>query len=172
MPPAILPRNALWLLLPPIALCALDFGLTAYGQSDSYWAGNYAIVNEASPAFARFLSLHPIVFFGAVMLWIANFSVLIVLLPESFALTLAIAIVIGHMAGAATWLLYQFQSYQSCNLLFLATSGLVVFAFKRGQNADGKPALNWERTGLPKWLRPVVIAALAALPVSWFLIPQ
>ena len=41
MQQAILPRNALWLLLPPIALCSLDLGLTLYGQSTDYWAGNY-----------------------------------------------------------------------------------------------------------------------------------
>jgi hypothetical protein len=168
----ILPRNTLWLLLPPIALCVLDFGLTLYGQSDAYWAGDYSVVNEMSPSFGHFLSLHPMFFLAAAGLWIAIFSAIILLLPEAFALTVLVAIVIGHMAGAATWLAYRFHSYQSCNVLFFVTSGLIVVAFKCGQNADGRSAVNWERTGLPGWARWLVIAALATLPTWWFLIPH
>ena len=172
MEQTILPRNTLWLLLPPIALCSLDFGLTLYGQSDTYWNGDFSSVNEMSPSFARFLAIHPLTFVAAQLLWIAIFSVLILLLPEKLALTLVLAIVIGHMAGAATWLAYRFNSYQSCNVLFLATSGVIVFAFKRGQNNDGRAAFKWERTGLPSWTRWLLIAALISLPVWWFIIPR
>jgi hypothetical protein len=167
----VLPRNALWLLLPPIVLCSLDFGLTLYGQPDAYWAGDRTSVNEMSPSFARFLSLHPAIFLAGGALWIAIFSALILLLPEWLALTVCVAIVMGHMAGAASWLAYQWRSYESCNLLFLITAGLIVVAFKRGQNADGRPAFDWERTGLPGWVRWAVVAALIVLPACWFLIP-
>ncbi len=44
--------------------------------------------------------------------------------------------------------------------------------FKRGQNSDGRAALDWERTGLPGWVRWVVIAALAVLPIWWFFVPR
>jgi hypothetical protein len=27
----------MWLVVPPVLLCLLDFGLTLYGQSDAYW---------------------------------------------------------------------------------------------------------------------------------------
>jgi hypothetical protein len=167
----VLPRNTLWLLLPPIVLCSLDFGLTLYGQPDAYWAGDRASVNEMSPSFAHFLSLHPVVFLAAATLWIAVFSALILLLPEWPALVVVVAIVIGHMAGAASWLAFHWHSYESCNLLFLITSALIVLAFKRGQNADGRSAVNWEQTGLPGWVRWAAIAALIVLPASWFLIP-
>lgn len=167
-----LPRNTLWLLLSPIVLCLLDIGLTLYGQSDAYWDRNFRSVNEMSPSFAGFLAIHPLVFVAAVILWIAIFSALILVLPEKLALTLVVAIVIGHMAGAATWLAYRFNSYQSCNVLFLATSSVIVFAFKRGQNNDGRAAFNWDRTGLPSWTRWIFVAALAALPMWWFIIPR
>jgi hypothetical protein len=166
------PRRCAWLLLPPVALCALDFGLTLYGQPDAYWQGDLNAVSELSPSFAGFLSMHPLAFVGAVLLWIVIFSTLIVLLPERVALTLVIAIVLGHMTGAASWLAYRFALYQACCMLFLATSALIVIAFKRGQNADGRAAFDWRRTGLPEWLRWSVVAVLIALPAWWFLIPR
>ncbi len=168
----LLSRNALWLLLPPISLCVLDNGLTLYGQPDSYWAGDYSSVSEMSPSFNHFLSLHPLVYVAACLLWAAIFSALILLLPEMMALTVVVAIVIGHMAGAASWLAYRFHSYQSCNVLFLVTSGLIVVAFKRGQNNEGRSAINWARTRFPGWSRWLVIAALVALPLWWFVIPR
>jgi hypothetical protein len=172
MQQAILPRNALWLLLPPIALCSLDLGLTLYGQSTDYWAGNYSAVSEGSPSFAHYLSIHPLMFAGAGLLWMAFFSAVILLLPEKLALTLSIGVMLGHMAGAASWLMYRFGAYQMCNALFIVTAGLIVLAFKRGQRTDGRSAFDWERTGLPGWIRWLLIAVLALLPTWWFLIPR
>ena len=162
----------LWLAVPPVVLCALDFGLTLYGQSDAYWAGNYSDVNEISPSFAQNLAIHPLPFVAAAMIWIGLFSAIISLLPEALALTLAVAIVLGHMAGAATWFAYRFNNYQACMVLFLTTAFVVVFSFKRGQCSDGSAAFKWERTGLPDWLRWVTVAVLCGLPVYWFLVPH
>lgn len=167
-----IPPNALWLLLPPIALYALDSGLTLYGQSDEYWAGNYADVNEMSPSFNYYLSVHPLVAGAAFLLWIFLFSAVILLLPEILAMMLSVAIVIGHMVGATSWLAFRLESYQACSLLFLVTAVVIVFSFKRGQNNDGRAAIDWGRTGLPEWTRWVLIAGLAALPVWWFLVPR
>jgi hypothetical protein len=153
-------------------LCALDFGLTLYGQSPSYWSGNYADVNELSPSFAAYLAIHPLAFVGAGLLWIVIFSAMIALLPEILALTVSIAVVIGHMGGAATWLAYRFHNYQACNALFLVTALVVVLSFKRGQSTDGSSAFNWKRTGLPAWARWVTVAVLMALPIWWFLVPR
>lgn len=172
MRPKFIAPNSLWLLLPPLALCALDFGLTLHGQSDEYWAGNYAAVNELSPSFAYYLSLHPLVFAAAGLLWMAIFSTITLLLPERLALTVAIAIVIGHMWGALTWIVYRFGLYQGANALFLLVATLIVFTFKKGQNSDGSSAFNWRATGLPEWARWLVIAALAVIPIWWFLIPR
>jgi hypothetical protein len=165
-------RNAFWLLLPPIALCALDFGLTLYGQPSAYWEGDYSAVQEGSPSFAHYLATHPLMAVGAGALWIVIFSTVILLLPEKLALTATIAIVIGHMAGAASWLMYRFHQYQLCNALMLVTSALVVVAFKQGQRTDSRSAFDWERTGLPGWVRWLVIATLIVLPTWWFLIPH
>jgi hypothetical protein len=172
MQPSILPRRALLLLLPPIALCALDMGLTLFGQPEAYWAGDYSAVREQSPSFAHYLSIHPAVFCAAAALWIIIFSLLILLLPEMLALLLSVAVTIGHMAGAATWLIYRFNVYQLFNVLFLVTSGLVVFSIKFGQASDGRSAIDWARTGLPPWVRWLAIAVLIILPCWWFLIPR
>ena len=122
--------------------------------------------------FAHFLSLHPLAFVAAGIHWTAVFSALIVLLPERFAVALVVTIVIGHSASAATWLAHRFNSYQSCNILFLVTSGLIVFAFKRGQNIDGQTAFNWELMRFSRVIRWTVVAALFALPSWWFVIPR
>jgi hypothetical protein len=165
-------RNTLWLLLPPIALCALDAGLTLYGQGAEYWSGNHAAVNEISPSFHDYLAVHPLVAAGAFLLWIGIFSAMILLLPELLALVVSMAIVLGHMVGAESWLAYRFHQYQACNALSLVTAALVVVSFKRGQNGDGRAALDWERTGLPGWVRWLAIAGLVVLPTWWFLVPR
>ena len=162
----------LWLVVPPALLCILDFGLTLYGQSQSYWLGNFSNVNEISPSFARYLAIHPLAFVGAGFLWIIIFSAIVILLPEILALTVSIAIVIGHMGGSATWFAYRFHNYQACNGLFLVTAFIVVLSFKQGQNDDGTSAFDWRRTGLPSWVRWVIVAALMAIPIWWFLIPH
>lgn len=162
----------MWLIVPPVLLCVLDFGLTLYGQSGDYWSGNYANFNEMSPSFAYYLSVHPLVFAAFGLLWIAIFSAAILLLPELLALTVAVAIMIGHLAGAATWLAYHFHNYQACNALILVTAFVLVFSFKQGQRENGGSALNWQGTGLPGWVRWVLVALLFVPPVWWFLVPH
>lgn len=168
----IVARNALWLVVPPAVMCAMDGLLTLFGQPAEYWAGDYAAAWEGSPSFHDYLTIHPLVAVGAMLLWMAIFSALVLLLPEMLALTLSMAIAIGHMSGAGSWLIYRFHSYQGWCALFPLTAALLVFAFKRGQNSDGRPALDWSRTGLPGWVRWVVIAGLAVLPTWWFLMPR
>lgn len=162
----------LWLLLPPIVLCCLDFGITLYGQSESYWSGNYNDINELSPSFARYLSIHPLAFIAAALVWIAIFSSVIAIVPERIAMTLSICVVIGHMTGAASWLAYRFGSYQACNALFLVTSIMIVVAFNNARSEGTRPLIDWPRTGLPDWTRWLVVAILIILPVWWFLIPR
>lgn len=83
----IRPRS-LWLVVPPILMCCLDFGLTLYGQSDVSWSGNYQDVNEISPSFGQYLSMHPMAFVAAGVIWTGIFSSLISLLPEKLGMTL------------------------------------------------------------------------------------
>jgi hypothetical protein len=164
--------NAWWLVVPPIWLCALDAGLTLYGQSAEYWSGNHAAVNEMSPSFNCYLAVHPLVAGVAFLLWIGIFSAMILLLPELLALMVSTAIMLGHMGGAESWLAYHFHQYQACNLVSLLTAALVVVSFKRGQNSKGRAAFDWSRTELPGWVRWVVIGGLTMLPVWWFLVPR
>lgn len=170
--PTTTARRAFWLLVPPTAICLLDFGLTLAGQSRTYWSGDYTAINERSPSFSYYLTVHPLAFVASGLLWIAIFSAIILLLPEMLALIVAIAILIGHTWGATSWLMFRFHSYQACNLLFLVSATLVVFAFKKGQSNDGRSVIQWERTGLPEWSRWLTIAALATVPIWWFLIPR
>lgn len=165
------PRS-LWIVVPPILLCCLDFGLTLYGQSPAYWAGDYQDVNEVSPSFRVYLTIHPLVFVGMNLVWIAIFSSLIGILPEKIGMTISIAVVIGHMAGAASWLAFQFESYQACNALFLFTAIAIVTSFNMGRSETGQTLINWSRTPVPSWTRWILAALLIATPVWWFLIPH
>jgi hypothetical protein len=161
-----------WLLIPPIALCIVDNGLTLYGQSDEYWNGDYASVNELSPSFARYLAIHPLAFVAAGLLWMAIFSTLIGLLPRFWAVFITIGIVLGHMTGAASWLAYRFGSYQSANLLFAITALIVTCALRRVDLCAEHAIIDWSRFPLPNWTRWVAIAILFALPAWWFFIPR
>lgn len=172
MQPAVFRLRSLWLLVPPILLCCLDFGLTLYGQSDAYWSGGYRDVNELSPSFAKYLSMHPLAFACAGLVWIGIFSSLISILPDKIAMTISICVVIGHMTGAASWLAYRFGSYQACNALFLLTAVVIVGAFNLGRSDTGGTLIDWSRTRVPAWTRWVLAAILIVLPIWWFLIPH
>ena len=95
-------RRLLWLCLLPALLACLDGALTLVGQSAEYWAGNYARVNESSPTFNHMLARHPLAFVAGVAGWILVFTSLILLLPQTLALTISIAVTIGHTWGAAS----------------------------------------------------------------------
>jgi hypothetical protein len=164
--------QSLWIVIPPILLCCLDFALTLYGQSPAYWAGNYQAVNEISPSFRWYLETHPLLFAVMGMVWIGIFSTLIAILPEKIGMAISVAVVIGHMAGSATWLAYRLNSYQSCNALFLFTSIAIVTSFNMGRSDTGRTLIDWNRTNVPPWTRWILAAALVALPVWWFLIPH
>jgi len=164
--------RSLWLLAPPVILCSLDLGLTLYGQSDTYWTGDYRHVNEVSPSFGKYLAIHPLAFVAAGLVWIGIFSSLIAILPEMLAMTVSICVVIGHMTGAASWLAYRFASYQGCNALFLLTALLIVTAFNLGRSDKGHALIDWSRTRMPAWTRWGVAAMLIVLPIWWFLIPH
>ena len=164
--------QSLWLVVPPTLLCCLDFGLTLYGQSDVYWRGDYRDVNELSPSFGTYLSMHPLAFVVAGLVWIGIFSSLIAILPEKIGMTISIGVLIGHMTGAASWLAYRFGSYQACNALFLLTAIVIVVAFNKGRSDTGRTLIDWSQTRVPAWTRWVLATLLVVLPIWWFLIPH
>lgn len=164
-------QRLLGLCLPPVLLCALDGSLTLAGQSAEYWAGNYAHVNEGSPTFNHLLQLHPTAFAAGLTAWAAMFVAVLLLLPETTALILSIAITFGHTAGAATWLLYRFQyGYQACNGLFLTTAILLGLGIRWGWRAV--PENDYKFRGWPLVLRCAVAVVLFGVGVYLFLWPR
>lgn len=168
---ALIRPGTLWLVVPPIVMCYLDFGLTLFGQSPVYWQGNYHSANEMSPSFRYYLSMHPLVFVGMVMLWSAIFSSLIAILPDRIGMTISVTVIIGHMIGAGSWPPFR-GSFQLCHVLFLFTSTLIVTSLNMGRSDSGQSPINWSQTGLPSWTRWMLAACLFCIPVWWFLIPH
>jgi hypothetical protein len=165
----IAPR-LLGLCLPPLLFCALDGTLTLAGQSGAYWAGNYSAVNELSPTFNHLLRLHPAAFAAGLLAWAGVFVGLILLLPDTLALSVSIAVTLGHTLGAATWLLYRFRyGYQAFNGLVLLMAVLLAVGIRLGWRAT--PARAY-RLGWPPVLRWALVAVLCGIGGYLFLWPR
>jgi hypothetical protein len=89
----------------PVSLCLLDIVLTLYGQSSAYWDGEFRDVTEASPVFAAYLAIHPVVFVVAGLVWIAVFTTLVATLPATLGSVVATAVSMGHAVGSLAWLI-------------------------------------------------------------------
>src|SRR5262245_1814193 len=160
------------LCLLPTLLACLDFGLTLGGQPAEYWVGNYSRVNELSPTFHQLLAWHPLALVAGTVLWILIFVSLILLLPQTLALTLSIAVVLGHTLGATSWLIYRIHyGYQAvCGLFLLAAIGLAVgilWGWQAEPRSDARLGAS-----LPVGLRWLVIALLLGVAVYLFLWPR
>jgi hypothetical protein len=96
--------SRVWLCLPPGILVLLDGVLTLQGQPSRYWAGDFALRRELNPVIDLLLAWHP----GAFLLAWAAWSLLIVSLiffsPVRIAFLVALVGTIGHVCGAASWL--------------------------------------------------------------------
>ena len=159
------------LCLPPLALCAVDGSITLAGQSTAYWSGNYAAVNEGSPTFNHLLQIHPGAFAVGLLIWAVVFVGLILLLPDTLALIVCIAVTFGHTVGAATWVLYRFRyGYQACNGLFLLSAALLGIGIRFGWRAA--PAWPYRPPGWHPIVRWSVVAALFALGHNLFVWPR
>jgi hypothetical protein len=164
-------RRFLGLCLSPLVFYALDNGLTLFGQSAEYWAGNYRCANEASPTFNHLLQIHPAAFLAGTLLWAAMFVAVILLLPAFLALITSIVVTFGHTLGAATWLMYRFHfGYQMCLGLLLVSSIVLASGIYWGwqaQPAQKDPLSNW-----PPVLRWSLIVSLVGIAVYLFLWPR
>lgn len=164
-------QRLLGLCLAPVLLCALDGSVTLAGQSAEYWAGNYAVANEGSPTFNHLLQFHPSAFATGLAVWAAIFVVVLLLLPETPALILSIAVTFGHTAGAATWLLFGYKyGYQACNALFLTTAIVLGLGIRNGWRA--RPDKDYKFRDWPLGLRWAVAALLFGVGVYLFLWPR
>jgi hypothetical protein len=90
--------------VPCLLAFAFDVGMTMHGQPAEYWAGDYSLTNEASPVFRKLFQIHPAAAAAGEGVWLSIIFLGIVLLPESLATIMTIAIVFGHTAGGFTWL--------------------------------------------------------------------
>ena len=164
-------QRFLGLCLPPLAFAALDGSVTLAGQSSEYWAGAYARVNEASPTFHHLLAAHPLAFVGGSLAWMAAFVGVILLLPDTLALVVGIAVTFGHAVGVSTWLLWRFEfAYQVCNGLFLLAAVALGLGIRWGWRAE--PADGYRLPPrLARWRWPLA-AALFVVGVYLFLWPR
>ena len=164
-------RRVLGLCLPPLVFCALDGLLTLAGQSAEYWAGIYAAVDEVSPTFNHLLRLHPAAFAVGILVWAAVFVGILLLLPDTPALIVSIAVTFGHTVGAATWLLFRFQySYQVANGLFLLSAVLLGLGIRCGWQAA--PAQAYRLTGWHPVLRWALVVVLFGVGMYLFVWPR
>ena len=164
-------QRFLGLCLPPLVFCALDATLTLIGQSAEYWQGQRAAVNELSPTFNYLLTTHPAAFAAGMAGWAAIFVMALLLLPDTLALIVSVAIVLGHAVGTATWLCYHFKfGYQMCNGLFLLAAVAIGLGVRWGWQASPAEELRMDR--IPQVWRWTLILLLVGIGIYLFLWPR
>jgi hypothetical protein len=164
-------QRFLGLCIPPLAFSLLDGALTLAGQSESYWSGSYAQTNEASPTFDHLLTIHPLAFVAGLLTWMGVFTGIILLLPDTLALVVCIAVTLGHTVGAATWVFFRYQyGYQVCNGLFLLAAVALGLGIRWGWRAG--PSQEYRLPVLSARWRWVLAAVLFAIGVYLFLWPR
>ena len=146
-------RCLIGLCIPPILLCIVDVTLTLVGQPSQYWAGNYAYVNEMSPAFNQLLQIHPAAAITGTVAEIMILVACILLLPNTLATILSVAATIGHTTGAATWLLGRFHfGFQLCNGLILLSAILIAIGIQWSrQTASDREHRFWKWSPFVRW---------------------
>jgi hypothetical protein len=155
-------RNRLFgLCLPPLLLSLFDGIITLIGQPAEYWAGNYSLAQEGNPTFYGLMIISPWAAVALFVIWIGLYVGLILLLPDTLALIVSIAVTFWHTVGAATWLLFHFRcSYQTCDAIFLFTAVLLGTSIRWGWQA--LPAQQYH-IGLKPTRRWVIVAILLAV---------
>jgi hypothetical protein len=156
--------------LVPALLAGLDGWLTLHGQTKEYWGGNYAQVIEGSPTFHKLLTYGPLAYVVGLSGWVLAFVGMILLMPQTLALAVSIALTLGHAIGASSWLLDFPNGYQLYSVMcVLAAVGLAI-GIRWGWRAeprDDVPVGARLHVGL-RWL---IIAGLCGVEV-YFLWPH
>ncbi len=163
-------QRFLGLCLPPLVFCALDTTLTLIGQSAEYWQGQRAYANEISPTWHHLLTAHPAAFAAGMAAWAAIFVMVLLLLPDTLALIVSVAVVLGHTAGAATWLYNLKFGYQMCNGLVLLAAVALGIGVRWGWQASPGQPLRLDR--MPQVWRWALILLLVGIGVYLFLWPR
>ncbi|MGD0897022.1 MAG: hypothetical protein ABR915_04240 [Thermoguttaceae bacterium] len=164
-------QRFLGLCLPPLVFCALDATVTLMGQSTEYWQNQWADVNEIAPTFHYLLTVHPAAFAVGMAGWAVIFVMVLFLLPDTLALIVSVAIVLGHAGGTVAWLGYHFKfSYQMCNGLALLAAVAIGTGVRWGWQATPNEALRLDR--MPQVWRWTLILLLGGIGVYLFLWPR
>jgi hypothetical protein len=117
------------------------------------------------------LRVHPAAFAGGLLLWAALFVGIILLLPDTLALIVSLAVTFGHTVGAATWLLYRYQyGYQACNALFLLSAVILGLGIRFGWRATPASAVDF--TGRHPAMRWSLVAVLFGIGLYLFVWPR
>lgn len=125
-------KRRVWLCVAPVALCMLDQGITLVGQSSAYWAGDYSVASEGNPWFQWLLQQHPLAFEAGIFTWVAIFCGLIMVLPRRVAMTISVAIVLGHAWGASTWIYWKIpHGYWLVLILYLLSAIAIVATWEK-----------------------------------------
>jgi hypothetical protein len=153
-------------------LCLLDNTLTLLGQSEEYWAGNYSQAREGSPTFDSLLRISPWADVAGIAVWIGVFVGIILLLPDTLALIVSIAVTLGHTVGAATWLYFYYYypsqyGYQMCNALLLFTAVLLGTSIRWGWQAIPAQHHHIGRKPILRWGAVAVLFAVIVYLALW-----
>ena len=159
-------RRFLGLCLLPILLTCLDNGLTLSGQPKEYWAGNYAKAVEGNPWHYKLLAYHPLALVAEEAASMLVFVGMILLMPQTLALTISIAATLGYMVGASTWLLYggfRHGHEMFCGLSLLTAAAIAVgirWGWRAEPDSDAPVGVS-----LPFALRWALILALSGVAI-------
>lgn len=156
-------RRLIGLCSVPVLLAVLDGSVTLIGQPAAYWAGDYSRVLEGTPGFRILLAHGPAAYVAGLTVWVLAFVGLILLLPSRLALAVCLMFTLGHAIGAFSWI-NRFPHGRGLPIFVNAAAalGLAIGIHWWGCTpADDIPL----GAGLPKALRWVIVAMLAAVPI-------
>jgi hypothetical protein len=176
-------RRLVGLGLPCLLTWMLDVGLTLRAQPPEYWAGDYSRTTEGAAFYRRLYALHPAAGVGGQLLWVGVVAGLLVLLPETFAVVVALAAVFGNTFGASTWVTAALLSraswgsptivnwYQASCGLFLAAALLAGVGVRWVVHSStcARPGESIRPAGWLRWVlvSMLLVAAGAIVFVPW-----
>jgi hypothetical protein len=149
----------------------LDGTITLIGQPEEYWAGNYSLAMEGNPTFDSLLRMSPRAAVAVFAVWIGVYVGIILLLPDTLALIVSIAVTLLHAVGAATWLCFHFFSFQYgyplCEVLLLFTAVLLGTSIRWGWQATPAQHYHLGLKPIRRWVAVAVLFAVAVYLIFW-----
>jgi hypothetical protein len=94
----------LWSIVPVWLCLSVDVSLTLGGQSEEYWAGDYAAAAEANPFAHPLVAAGPWVFGLLAGGWAILLCILVLATSSRIIAWFLIALTVAHAIGASTWL--------------------------------------------------------------------